>query len=60
MKGRVKFMPPVFARGELDIREDDKCKLSFVDGDAIQMHPHDFGVEELITGDGLLVEVKLE
>ena len=53
-------MPPVFARGELDIREDDKCKLSFVDGDAIQMHPHDFGVEELIIGDGLLVEVKLE
>ena len=24
------------------------------------MHPHDFGVEELIVGDGLLLEVKLE
>ncbi len=24
------------------------------------MHPHDFGVKELIIGDGLLLEVKLE
>jgi hypothetical protein len=35
LKGRVKFAPSVFSHGKLNIHEDDKHKLSFVDGDAV-------------------------
>ena len=60
LKGRAKFMPPVFAHFELNVREDDEHSLSFAGGDAVRMHSRDFGADELLVGDGLLLEVESE